>query len=56
LPSRHRILLVSDLGAPEVGATYCEWVGSAAQALAMLESPPVVLPRAGYLLIEPTHG
>jgi nickel-dependent lactate racemase len=52
LPPEHRVLLVSSLSPEVVAATYCQHAASLEAALAGLANPPLVLPRAGYLLCE----
>lgn len=52
LPREHRVLLVSSLGPEVVAATYCQHAASLEAALEGVADPPLVLPRAGYLLCE----
>ena len=52
LPPEHQVLLVSALAPEVVAATYCRHAASLEAALAGQAEPPLVLPRAGYLLCE----
>lgn len=53
LPPRHRIVLVSELGREEVGASYCAWAPSVESVLEQFENEAVtILPRAGSLIID----
>jgi nickel-dependent lactate racemase len=59
LPSRHRIVLVSELGREEVAASYCAWAPSVESVLDEVDAlgglgdeAVTILPRAGSLIID----
>lgn len=52
LPPEHRVVLVSSLSPAAVAGTYCQWAGSVDAAVAAAGGAPVVLPRAGGLIVE----
>lgn len=64
LPPRHHIVLVSGLSRDTVAPSYCAWAPSVESVLAELGrgrggARPVILPRAGSLIIDPQeepHG
>lgn len=52
LPDPHQVVLVSSLPAEVVGQTYCRPAASVDAAVAAAGGAPVVLPRAGSLIVE----
>ncbi len=50
LPPRHRVVLVSSLGADQVAPTYARWAARAEDVLADATGPIVVAPRASRMI------
>lgn len=53
LPPGCRVVLVSDLPPDQVASTYCDHAESVEAAIAAAGAAPLIIPRAGHILLEP---